>query len=411
MEILDITNGPVFDETLWEKEYHTHNPYASSKLENNDEIRIPIQQQDVYTLPCESYLYIEGKVTKKDGKEGTTVPFINNPMSYLFEEIRYEVSGIRIDSTKKLGVSSTLKGLVSFSPSEINWLESAGWVLPGKSEIIPDNKGYFDFCLPLRMLLGFAEDYKRILINVKQELVLLRTATNKDIIKASDTTEAVTDANLDWKLELEKIVWRVPHLRLADEHRITLLKQLKSDRDIVVPFRSWEMHEYPVLPQSQRQSWSIKTSSHLEKPRYVIFALQTGKANNLKGNASLFDSCNLTNIKLFLNSQFYPYDNLSVSFNKKRYSVLYDMYSRFQSSYYGKVNTPLLTPEQFAKNAPIAVIDCSKQNESVKSSTVDIRIELEFEENVPENTTAYCLILHDSIITYTPLTGVVKRVL
>ena len=87
------------------------------------------------------------------------------------------------------------------------------------------------------------------------------------------------------------------------------------------------------------------------------------------------------------------------------------MYSRFQQSYYNKTNNPLLTPDKFKDIAPIVVIDCSKQNESVKSSTVDIRVEFEFEKNVPDNTTAYCLILHDTIVTYTPLTGMVKRVL
>ncbi|WP_368732209.1 hypothetical protein [Klebsiella pneumoniae] len=40
-----------------------------------------------------------------------------------------------------------------------------------------------------------------------------------------------------------------------------------------------------------------------------------------------------------------------------------------------------------------------------------MRLELEFKENVPANTAAYCLFLHDTIITYTPLTGTVKRVL
>lgn len=87
------------------------------------------------------------------------------------------------------------------------------------------------------------------------------------------------------------------------------------------------------------------------------------------------------------------------------------MYARFQSSYYGKPNTPLISPDQFVADAPIVVIDCSKQNESLKSSTVDIRLELELENNIPENTTGYCLILHDSIVTYTPLTGIVKKVL
>ena len=87
------------------------------------------------------------------------------------------------------------------------------------------------------------------------------------------------------------------------------------------------------------------------------------------------------------------------------------MYARFQSSYYNKNNNPLLTPATFKSHAPIVVIDCSKQNEAVKSSAVDIRVEFEFENNVPEKTTAYCLILHDTIVTYTPLTGLVKRVL
>lgn len=408
MDILDITQGPTFDETLWEKEYHTHNPYASSKLNNNDEIRIPIQQQDVYTLPCESYLYIEGKVTKKDGTVGTTIPFINNPMAFLFDEIRYEISGVTVDSTKKVGISSTLKGLASLTPHEKNMLTIAGWVEPDKDKIVPDSSGNFDFYIPLRLLLGFAEDYRRIIMNVKQELVLLRSSNNKDVIIANAGT---TEATLEWALTLDKVVWRVPHVRLNDEHRIALLKQLKSDRDIVMPFRSWELHEYPVLPETQRHTWTVKTSTNLEKARYVIFGLQTKKRNTITENAGYFDHCKLINCKVFLNSQFFPYDNLNVSFDKKRFSVLYDMYARFQNSYYGHSNSPLLSPKQFEDKAPIVVIDCSKQNESVKSSSVDIKIEMEFQDAIPADTSAYCLILHDKIVTYTPLTGLVKKIL
>lgn len=149
----------------------------------------------------------------------------------------------------------------------------------------------------------------------------------------------------------------------------------------------------------------------MEKPRYVIFGLQTNKRSNITADPTTFDHCKLKNCKLFLNSQFFPYDNLNVSFDKKRYSILYNMYARFQSSYYGKTNTPLLSLNQFNELAPIVVIDCSKQNESVKSSSVDIKIEMEFESNVPANTSAYCLILHDKIVTYTPLMGIVKLVL
>ncbi|WP_368854701.1 hypothetical protein, partial [Klebsiella pneumoniae] len=116
---------------------------------------------------------------------------------------------------------------------------------------------------------------------------------------------------MDWKLEVTKVSWRVPYVRLADEHRLSLLKLLDSDRDIVVPFRSWEMHEYPVLPTTKNHSWTIKSSTSVERPRYVIFGLQTGRKNSILTNANEFDTCKLTNIKLYLNSQFFPYDNLN----------------------------------------------------------------------------------------------------
>src|SRR5436190_4010313 len=226
-------------------------PLRLTKINNNDEIRIPIQHQDAYTLPAESELYIEGRVLKKDGSAGTTVPFINNPMAYLFEEIRYEIAGITVDSTKKLGNSSTMKGLVSISPVEVNALKTSGWVQPDNTTFTPDTNGYFDFSVPLRMLLGFAEDYDRIIMNVKQELVLLRSSTDTDLIVAPPTT---TNDKLEWKLDLTKICWRVPHVRLADEYRIKFLKQLDSDKEIKLWFRNWEMHEYPNLPQTNRHS-------------------------------------------------------------------------------------------------------------------------------------------------------------
>lgn len=87
------------------------------------------------------------------------------------------------------------------------------------------------------------------------------------------------------------------------------------------------------------------------------------------------------------------------------------MYARFQALYYGTTNQSLLSPDQYQTNAPIVTIDCSNQNKSVKTSTVDIYLEIDFEEDVQAKTSAYCFVLHDSIATCTPLTRTVKRVL
>lgn len=108
----------------------------------------------------------------------------------------------------------------------------------------------------------------------------------------------------------------------------------------------------------------------------------------------------------------YLYDNMELDFEKNRYALLYDMYAKFQCSYYGKTLNaePLLNFADFKSRAPLVVIDCSRQNESIKSASVDVRLEFQFRKNVPANTTMYCLIIHDRITEYNPLTNVVRKI-
>ncbi len=156
--------------------------------------------------------------------------------------------------------------------------------------------------------------------------------------------------------------------------------------------------------------WTVKTSNQLEKPRFIVLGFQTGRKNKKDVNASLFDHCQISNVKLFLNSQYYPYGNLNLNIEQNQYSILYDMYVNFQNAYYGKDAEPILTRDQFIKKIPLIVLDCSKQNESLKNAPVDVRLEIETRENFPENTSAYCLIIHDRIVEYNPLSGDVRKI-
>ncbi|EFN79523.1 hypothetical protein EAI_06733, partial [Harpegnathos saltator] len=134
-----------------------------------------------------------------------------------------------------------------------------------------------------------------------------------------------------------------------------------------------DLYEFSLLQSTTKHLWTIKTATNLEKPRYVIFAL-------------------------YLNSECYPYDDMNLDCAKNKYAVLYDMYRRFRKSYYGCDSAEVwLEIIDFRRLDPFVVIDCSRQNESIKSATVDVRIEFECKENIPANTTAYCLILHDRV--------------
>jgi len=56
------------------------------------------------------------------------------------------------------------------------------------------------------------------------------------------------------------------------------------------------------------------------------------------------------------------------------------------------------------------LIALGKTNQvAIKSATVDVRIEFDYKENVP--ITAYCLIIHDRVVQYNPLTNVVRKII
>ena len=202
----------------------------------------------------------------------------------------------------------------------------------------------------------------------------------------------------------------MPYIVLSYQYRLSLLNYLNTDPEIAVGFRSWDLYEYPILPQSSKHIWTVKTSSQLEKPRFVILGFQTNRNNQAKANASHFYHCKLRNVKLYLNSQSYPYGNLNLDFGTNTYSLAYEMFKNFQTNYYGKdVSETIIRKKDFKEFAPLTVIDCSKQYESLKYAPVDIRIEFESKDSFPAQTSAFCLILHDSIIHYKPISGEVKK--
>lgn len=407
-EILRIQKPIIFDETIAHYETHAHQPFASSTFNNNDEIRIAVQHQDLCVLPSKSSLHVHGRLTKADGRTPTaTTHLVNNAICHLFEEIRYELNSIEIDRCKNVGLTTLMKNYVSQSPNKAALIENAGWISNNDNVTIIDDNGYFDISIPLSMMLGFAEDYRRIIVNAKHELILTRANTDTNAVKQD--VAAAGAALEQYKIALLKIEWLIPYIKVADQQKIQLLNYIAKDVAIPISFRAWELYEYPLLPATSKHIWTVKTSTQLEKPRYIIVGFQTARKNNLLANASHFDHCNIRDIKLFLNSQSYPYGNLNLDINRNQYALLYDMYANFQTSYYGKESEPLLSKADFLKYAPLIVIDCSKQNESLKSGPVDIRLEFESADMIPLQTSAYCLILHDRIVEYNCISGNVKK--
>ena len=398
-DMLNIGGEPIFDDSNVKIETHSYNPYVNTTFGHSDEIRIPIQCQDLYTWPSESFLYVEGRLIKKQKDDASVIKLANNSIAFMFDEIRYELNGMEIDRNRNVGITSTMKNYVSLTFDKGMIMQNAGWDMSSNL-----SKDYFNFCVPLNLLLGFCEDYKHIVVNARHELILIRARNGNNSIVGSHTVEP--------EIQLFKVQWRMPHVTLNEVNKLSILRSLESGRYLSMSFRSWELFEYPLLQNTTKHSWAVKTATQIEKPRFVIFALQTGRKNIMSQDATIFDDCNLINVKLYLNSECYPYDDLNLDFRKSRYAILFDMYQRFRKSYYGRdCYDTLLNVTTFLERGPFVVIDCSRQNESIKNGPIDVRIEFDCKENVPASSTAYCLILHDRIIEYCPFSNVVRKIM
>ncbi|XP_071629500.1 uncharacterized protein [Temnothorax longispinosus] len=276
-DILSIGGEPIFDERIVGIE--TYKPYINTTFGHNDEIRILIQQQDLYTLPCDSFLYVKGRLYD-DGATTSEVrddqrqyaKLINNCVAFMFDEIRYELDGVEIDR--------------------------------------------------------FCEDYKRVVINARHKLILIGARNNVNCVV--DPKKIVPrDPAKDPKITLLKVQWRMPHVALNDVTKLSLLRTLESERFLSAGFRSRDLYKFFLLQNTTKHSWAVKVAPQLEKPRYVIFALQTGRRNEFTEDSSRFDHCALVNVKLYLNSEFYPYDDVNADFESDKFAVLYEMYAKF----------------------------------------------------------------------------------
>lgn len=408
--ILNIGAVAAQDNSIIKQELITYTPYTSS-LAESEEIRFLIQNQDSYLLPSQSYLYMQitVKTENADAKETDKIKFVRNFPSFLFSDASYHLNSVEIDRNRNVGVTSTIKLLTSSCLAN-----TVGYYHFNKSfaDQEAENKNkeiVYDVMLPLTIWFGFCDDYRRVVLNSRHELILNRARTDLNCIYGGKDT--ANSANV--KISLTRIEWKMPHITLNDDLRLAIRNNyLTRNKRIALQFRSWELYEYPELPPTTNQVWSVKTVSHLNKPRYVFVAFQTDKKDKKTANASKFETMTIDNVRLYLNSNVYPYHMHDVNLACGRYSELYEAYANIQSSYYNDVEGKNLftnTYGAFQKDT-IFAFDTSRADESLTNGSIDIKLDIKANKNIEPKTTAFCLIIYENDFIHTLNDALVMRV-
>ncbi|CAG9822038.1 unnamed protein product [Phaedon cochleariae] len=291
------------------------------------------------------------------------------------------MGGEQVCMIRKPGITTTMKSMISYGDSNAKFLETVGWGIDSENQPILDKSSHiFSGKLPLKYLMGFAEDYNKGILNVKQELILIIARSFKNCYIGE----------VDASVEINKIEWKIGHIMPSDKQRLKLLNRLNksSTAKVKIAYRMWDLYELPSIRETSSDIWAVKTTNSLERPRYIIIGFQnSGNTDNRSKDTTQFIHAGVNNIRLYLNSEVYPYERWNLDFGKKLDAVAYYAYDNFQRSYYGKdMSEPMMSIEEFRKN-PLFIIDCSHQPDTLKSSTVDIKLEFETRQSkFPSNT-------------------------
>ena len=429
-DILQITEDIPVDDSIYEYEYKEYNPIAGTAAElNRGSIVIVIEAQDIYTHPAESFLLVEGQLLKDDDTPyllNDNIALINNGIMYLFSDVRYHLASHEIEVLQNPGHATTMLGMLKF-PDDFSksqglnqcWIKDTGEgnaVVDGgnpnegfklrRNYIInmpegDNNKGKFNFKIPLKHFFGFCEDYRKILYGMQQRLTLTRTGDNNAILKGN---AAVGGAAANGKVKLTKVSWFMPHVIPSDEYRLQLDKIIEKKEKIPVGYRMLQCDNLPVPPGVGTFTWRLGVKSSPDIPRFIIVGFQTDKNNNQTTNPAIFNYCDVRNIYITLNAKRYPDIDYENEFTINKFSRIYADAALFRKKFYNMdelVSNHNINPVDYKNLYPLFLFDVTKQSEKLKTSVSDIHIKASFNNNnPPADTIAYAVIISDRLFHF-----------
>jgi hypothetical protein len=403
-DILNVKQKVQFDNRISRIRNIHVVPDNRSQISYNDLINLKLNDKESYIQLHDSCLLLKGRIKfdKVDPliNSNNIVKLVNNFGLFLFKEISYSLNGVVLDLSRTPGLSTSLKDYVSLSDSEFKAGEYSGIYAEMQGKEV-NNDDTFEILIPLKRVLGLFEDFTSIIMNCKHELQLIR--------QQNDANSFISETNIkNERIELIEISWQLPKVEPSAHEKIKILKILESGEKLTIPYRSWILREEFLSSSKLFDTWPIFLTSELCKPRYAVAGFQTGRNNNIKKDASKFDHCDIKNMRLSLNTENYPYNDMLVKFPGE-VTALYHEYCKFQPNYYTTKNSPLFTQQDYKDYAPLIVINCTQQQEGATSGTIDVRLRYESYSKFPTDSILYVLLFCDMVVEYTPFTGTVRK--
>lgn len=394
-----------FGDDIVKCEYKTVNPDSTLNLNTpNNYTTFKIDHGDAF-YDARIMYHIEGELVKKSNggayDANTKIKLVDNFPAFLFSRIELKKHNTTIDSVDFPGITSTVKGLLTYAAQEKIMLP-----LYGFSSTF-EGGGKFEAMGPVGHLgLGFFDSLHYPMFKGGFEITFTR-AEDSDSIFHWKSTDAGSTNPEDGKITIKSFVLRVPIVEYSYASKIQLidgLKQLSDKGQLKYPYYQWQCIEKKGVYGSSFTFDITNSYRNVYNPRFVIVALQTNRTNSQKANPSQFDSENIKNASVQINGVRYPQEMQNINIINGRWRTLYDMFLRFRLITF-KDSSPITDPNNFITFTPILVIDTHLHPINTDRSRNDIQIDLDFNNAIASptastGTTAYVIVMSGVYFAY-----------
>ena len=185
-------------------------------------------------------------------------------------------------------------------------------------------------CIPLYHFFQSVTSYDKLLSNLEFNILLTRTGVGIGRYVYSPV------ANTSMTFTTSSIHWVVPYYRLTVDGQTFMTKQINSKEDQEMICLVRHCSKIPASSTADTLSYDLGTKANI--PRYVLVAakikalhgaLGTNLTDTIGNNNSLFTHANVTDIRISLGSETYPYLTLDSDFPNNKYSRVYMMFREF----------------------------------------------------------------------------------
>lgn len=380
-------------------EHQEFPPNGTIKLNEDKDIRIDINTPHIKTLPWRSEIVHTGqlKLLDKDGKavkiDFTKFKLTNLFIAHLYKRVIFYISDTEVDKVDHVGVTAVIHALASIvSPTKYS---NAGWNLNNEKHLMINDKGQFKVAIPLELLLGFFNSFRNVLFNVSQSLEI-------QIDQHGVTNMVVLDPSLNGytvQLDTKSITWRMPVVKFADKYDNVITDAISTDRPLSLCFDHWKTVKINNVSGKEDK----KTIATDNIPFYAFVVFQVKRDNNLFADKSKFDHCNAYDVRIVINGDEYPRQQMRLNLNDKDYGMLYTSFK----NYAGKDHV-IIDNNQFETDYTIFTYDLTGIP-SITTELADVQMHFTWRDDFPAAGDIYVFLKQNANFEYKPITRNVRR--